>query len=159
MTYQHGGMMKQTLYAYVMGGIALVLLISCRTGELAAPSVSEQLTISARTRPAIPNEQVPAIKVSGGATTISFQVTRAGVPCAAVVDAGLSRNQHELSVVARVWADPLIDCIAPAQRNVVDYGATILVIDPGPYLVRIFEGNGNETPRLIGSGSARVPAS
>jgi hypothetical protein len=99
---------------------------------------------------------VPAIKVSGDATSISFQVTRAGVPCAAVVDAGLSRNLHELSVVARVWADPLIDCFAPAQRNVVDYGATILVIDPGPYLVRIFEANGNETPRLIGSASARV---
>lgn len=107
--------MKQTLYACVMGGITLVLQISCRAGELAAPPVSEQLTISVRTRPAMPNEPVPAIKVSGGATSISFQVTRADVPCAAVVDAGLSRNQHELSVVARVWADPLIDCIAPAH--------------------------------------------
>ena len=38
------------------------------------------------------------------------------------------------------------------------YGGTFLVIDPGPYLVRIFEANGNETPRLIGSGSARVSA-
>jgi hypothetical protein len=150
--------MKQTLSACVIGGFALVLQISCNAGELAAPPVSEQLTISVRTRPAIPNEPVPVIKVSGGGTSISFQVTRADVPCAAVVDAGLSRALHELSVVARVWADPLIDCIRPTQRNVVDYGATILVIDPGPYLVRIFEANGNETPHLIGSGSARVSA-
>ena len=150
--------MKQTLYTWVIGSAALVLQVSCSAGELSAPPVSEQLTISVRTRPAIPDEPVPAIKVSGGATSISFQVTRAGVPCAAVVDAGLSRNQHELSVVARVWADPLIDCVAPTQRNVVDYGATILVIDPGPYLIRIFEANGNATPRLIGSGSARVSA-
>ncbi|HEX9608325.1 MAG TPA: hypothetical protein VF962_13945 [Gemmatimonadaceae bacterium] len=149
-------MMKQTLYACVVGGIALALQLSCNGGEIAAPPVSEQLTISVSTRAEVPGEPVPAIKVSGGATSLSFQVTRAAVPCAAVVNAGLSRVQHELSVVARVWSDPLIDCIAPTQRNVVDYGATILVIDPGPYLVRIFEANGNETPHLIGSGSARV---
>jgi len=151
-------MMKQTLYAYVIGGIALGFQISCGAGDLTAPPVSESLTISVRARPAIPNEPVPVVKVSGGSTSISFQVTRADVLCAAVVEAGLSRAQHQLSVVARVWADPLIDCVAPTQRNVVDYGGTILVINPGPYLVRIFEANGNETPRLIGSASARVSA-
>ena len=150
--------MKQTLYACVIGSTTLVSQLSCSSGELAAPPVSEQLTISVSTRAAVPGEPVPAIKVSGGATSLSFQVTRADVPCAAVVEAGLSRVQHELSVVARVWADPLIDCIAPTRPNVVEYGATILVVDPGPYLVRIFEANGNETPRLIGSGSARVSA-
>ena len=150
--------MKQALCTCVIGGVALVLQLSCSGGELAAPPVSEQLTIAVRTRPEIPDEPVPAIKVSGAATSISFQITRADVLCAAVVEAGLNRAAHELSVVARVWADPLIDCIAPPRPNVVEYGATILVIDPGPYLVRIFEANGNETPRLIGSGSARVSA-
>jgi hypothetical protein len=71
-----------------------------------------------------------------------------------IVDAGLSRAAHDLSVVARVWADPLGDCIATLPSAVVDYGGTIAVIAPGPYLVRIFEATGNETPRLIGSAVA-----
>jgi len=41
---------------------------------------------------------------------------------------------------------------------VVDYGAMILVVAPGAYLVRVFEANGNETPRLIGSAVATVAA-
>jgi hypothetical protein len=150
-------MMKQTLYRCVMGIAALVLQVSCSADELAAPPVSEQLAITANTRVLIQGEPVPTLHVSGGSGTVAFQVTTFG-PCAAIVEAGLSRTGNNLSVVARVWANPLADCVAQSRPNVVDYGATILVVAPGPYLVRIFEANGNETPRLIGSGSARVSA-
>jgi hypothetical protein len=60
--------MKQSLCVWLIGGIGLVLQISCDSGPLTAPSVSEQLVVTATTRAAIPGEPVPTIHVSGGAT-------------------------------------------------------------------------------------------
>jgi hypothetical protein len=149
--------MNQSLYLRVIGGVCVVFQLSCDAGQLAAPPTSEQLAVTVTRRTAMPGEVVPTIHVSGGANTIAFQVTRHAL-CGTIVDAGLGRVQHELSVVARVWSGALADCATIPPSALVDYSGTILVVAPGAYLVRVFEANGNETPRLIGSAVATVAA-
>lgn len=148
--------MNQSLYLRLIGGACVVFQLSCDAGQLAAPPTSEQLAVTVTRRTAMPGEVVPTIRVSGGAIAIAFQVSRQAL-CGTIVDAGLGRAQHELSVVARVWSDPLADCATIPRSALVDYSGKILVVAPGSYLVRIFDANGNETPRLIGSAVATVP--
>jgi hypothetical protein len=149
--------MNQSLYLRLIGGVCVVFQLSCDAGRVAAPPTSEQVPVTVKTRAAIAGEPVPAIHVWGGANRITFQVTRVAL-CLTIVDAGLSRAGHALSVVAHVWADPLADCFATSPPPVVDYGGALVVVAPGAYLVRIFEANGNETPRLLGSAVATVGA-
>ena len=149
--------MKQVLCARVMGAAGLVLQLSCDGGQLTAPAVTEQLSVTTTSRAQVSGEPIPSTRVSGGASAITFQVSSTG-PCAAIVEAGLSRGPRDLSIVTRIWGNPLVDCIAPASPEVLEYGATIAVIVPGPYSVRVFEAHGDETPRLIGSVVATVAA-
>jgi hypothetical protein len=149
--------MNRTLCLRVLGGVCVVFQLSCDAGQLAAPSTSEQLAVTVQNRTAMPGEVVPTIHVSGGVFSVAFQVSRQAM-CGTIVEAGLGRGQHELSVVARVWSGALADCFTIPRSALVDYSGKILVVAPGSYLVRIFDANGNETPRLIGSARATVTA-
>jgi hypothetical protein len=149
--------MNQTLCLRVLGGVCVVFQLSCDAAQLAAPSTSEQLAVTVQNRTAMPGEVVPTIHVSGGVFSVAFQVSRQAM-CGTIVEAGLARGQHELSVVARVWSGALADCATIPPSALVDYNGTILVTAPGSYLVRIFDANGNETPHLIGSAGAIVTA-
>jgi len=148
--------MKQTLCACVMGA-GLVLQLSCDGGQATAPPVTEQLSVTSSSRAQIPGEPIPTTRVTGGATAINFQVSSTG-PCAAILDSGLSRRGSDLSVVTRIWGNPLADCIVPPSPQVLEYEGSIGVVETGAYRVRVFEAHGNEEPRLIGSVVAMVGA-
>jgi hypothetical protein len=148
--------MKQTLCACVVGA-GLVLQLSCDGGQATAPPVTEQLSVTSSTRAQIPGEPIPTTRITGGASEITFQVSTTGT-CAPILEAGLSRRGSDLSVVTRMWADPLADCFVSPSPRVLEYGGSIAVVVPGAYRVRVFEANGNEEPRLIGSVLARVGA-
>jgi hypothetical protein len=149
--------MKQTLCMWLIGGIGLTLQLSCDSGSPSAPPASEGIQVTVTTRAAIPEEPVPAAQVTGGASSISFRVTRPWT-CSTIVDAALSRAPHDLSIVARLWSDPLADCAIATPRPLVEYSGSVAVVVPGLYRVRIFEANGGETPRLIGSAVATIGA-
>jgi hypothetical protein len=148
--------MKQTLCACVMGA-GLVLQLSCDGGQATAPPVTEQLSVTSSSRAQVQGEPIPTTRVTGGASAITFQVSSTG-PCAAILDSGLSRRGSDLSVVTRIWGNPLADCIVPPSPRVLEYEGSIAVGLQGVYRVRIFEANGNEEPRLIGSTVATVGA-
>jgi hypothetical protein len=150
--------MKQSLYLRVAVIALVATQFSCSRDGLTAPPATEKLNVAATTRAMVPGETVPALRVEAGSGTISFRVTRAG-SCGMIIDAALSRQPHDLAVVAHVWADPLADCFVQTQPTVLDYSGSINVVEPGPYRVRVFDGSGNETPRLIGSAGVKVPAS
>lgn len=149
--------MKQTLCMWLIGGIGLTLQLSCDSGSPAAPPTSEGIQVTVTTRAAIPEEPLPSAQVFGGASAVSFRVTRPST-CGTIVDAALSRAPHELAVVARVWVDPLADCFIATPSRVLEYSGTISVVIPGAYRVRIFEANGGETPHLVGSAVATIGA-
>ena len=149
--------MKQALCMWLVGGIGLTLQLSCDSGSPTAPPTSEGIQVTVTTRAAIPEEPLPAAQVTGGASSISFRVTRASA-CGTIVDAALSRAPHDVAVVARVWVDPLADCFIGAPSRVLEYSGAIAVVIPGAYRVRVFEANGGETPRLIGSAVATIGA-
>ena len=146
--------MKQTLCACVVGA-GLVLQLSCDGGQAIAPPTTEQLSVTSSTRAQVPGEAIPTTRISAGTSAISFQVSTAG-SCAPILEAGLSRRGSDLSVVTRMWGDPLADCFVSPSPRVLEYGGSIAVIVPGAYRVRVFEANGNEEPRLIGSTVVRV---
>jgi hypothetical protein len=119
------------------------------------PATSEQLAVSVQTRARIAGERVPVIRVSGGAGTVAFMVTRADV-CAPQVTAGLSRGAQDLTVVATV--SQTLDSLCDPFPSVVEYAGTITAVSSGSYRVRVFDARDPNTPTLIGSAVVSVSA-
>lgn len=148
--------MNQTLLIRGLAVIGLVSQLSCAGDATVAPPASERLDVTVTSRAMIPGEAVPAVRVTTGSGTIHVVAIREW-SCSPIVHAGLSRQSHDLAVVARAYADPLADCFLDPAPRVTEYSATITVIEPGPYRVRVFDALGNDTPRLIGTAGVRVP--
>ena len=146
--------MNQTLFFRVGLAAGIASQLSCGGDGFTAPVATEKLRVTTTSRTQVPGEVVPSIRVTAEAGKIAFQATRPGA-CGLTVDASLRRLPHDLAIVAHVWASPLDCYIAPAPR-VLDYGGTIPVFESGPYLVRVFDANGDDTPKLIGSASVKV---
>ncbi|SRR6266542_1591775 len=149
-----GGIMKHSLFRITLLAAAV---ISCRgAAPLTAPPTSESLAVSVQTRSATAGESIPTVRISGEAGAVTVKVTRAAM-CGTLVNAGVSRGANALAVVAHVSTNPAADCIAVSPVSwVVDYAGTITGVAAGSYTVRVFEGAGDNEPRLIGSASVSV---
>jgi len=145
--------MKETSYLCLLLATAL---IACRdtTGPI-APLATEPLAVTVQTRGPVQGEPIPAVHISGGLGAVAVAVTRYGM-CATRVDARVNRSGQVLSVVSRVSSDPAALCLA--MITVVDYQGTIKVSSGGSYLVRVFEAEGDNDPKLIGSAAVSVYA-
>jgi hypothetical protein len=141
--------MKHTLYLPLLLVSTLISQASC-VGDPTAPPTSEILAVSVQTRLAIPGEAIPSVRISGGQGNVTINVTTVGM-CATVVDAGVSRGPHELAIVTHVGPNPAALCAAILEARAADYQGTITSVPEGTYSVRLFEGIGDATPRLIGS--------
>jgi hypothetical protein len=145
--------MKHTLSLPFLLVSAVFSQASC--GDPTAPQTSETLPVSVQTREAVPGEAIPSVHISGGQGNVTIQVTTVGM-CATVVDAGVSRTPHELAIVTHVGSNPAALCAAILQARAADYQGTITAVSEGTYRVRLFEGIGDATPRLIGSANVIV---
>ncbi|SRR6266540_3865357 len=148
--------MKHSLFRITLLATAV---ISCRgAAPLTAPPTSESLAVSVQTRSPTAGESIPTVRISGASGTVTVKVSRRAM-CGTLVNAGVSRSVNVLAVVARVSTNPAADCIA--MFLVVDYAGTITGVAAGSYTVRVFEGEGDNEPRLIGTASVSVsnPAS
>jgi len=141
-----------SLRVLLVGG--LLSQTSCNE-PLTAPSTSEILPVSVQTRSPNTGEIVPTVRISGGMEYVAVSVTRQAM-CATIVSAGVSRRGDELSVVARVGANPAALCAMGSSTFVVDYGGIINSVNPGTYRVRVFEAVADGEPKLIGSGTVSV---
>jgi hypothetical protein len=146
--------MKHTLLFPLLIASTALSQASCG-GDPTAPQTSEILPVSVQTRLAIPGEVIPTVRISGGQGNVVIQATTVGV-CATVVDAGVSRGPHELSIVSHVSPNPAAICIAMVQPYVADYVGTIGSLAEGSYRVRVFESSFGVKPRLIGSAVVTV---
>jgi hypothetical protein len=148
--------MKQTLSVLSVLTIILGVAPSCRSSEPVAPSASEPFPVSVQTRIAAQSESIPTIHASAGTGSVTIRVTR-GAMCATLVSAAVNRGVGEIDVVSQVSANPAANCAASPIREVVDYSGTLNALSPGTYRIRVFEGEGDGTPKFIGSASVRVP--
>jgi hypothetical protein len=146
--------MYQSFLLRAAAAVVSTSSFSCQTGDAIAPPGSEPLAVATTNRPALPGEFLPVAQVAGGASTIEFIVKREGF--CMYVDATLSRESHDLSVIGRAYVEPA-DCAAAAtRRSVIEYRGTIRVIEKGDYQVRIFDAEGNGTPHLVESTVVKV---
>ena len=143
--------MKKTSFMFLMvvGG-----LVACDEST-GIPATPEPLAVSVQTRSPDQGEQVPAVTITGGVASVTMKVTRGGL-CATRVEAGLSREPGDLTVVAHVSYDPAAVCLAVIR--VVDYTGTISNLMAGSYRVRVFEEEAGTT-RLLGSSVVSVSSS
>jgi len=140
--------MKQNWSVYLVMAAGLV---SCRTADVIAPPISEQLALSVQERTPDSGEQVPRVTITGTQGAITVAVTRRGM-CNTVVDAGINRAPGELAVVARMLPSTILRGCSMIV-TVIDYSGTITDLPAGNYRVRVFEAVGPDQPRLIGSAS------
>lgn len=147
--------MKRSFSVLSVLGIMLLVASGCRSPEPVAPKVSESLSVSVQTRTAAQSELIPTIHASPGTASVTIRVTRAAM-CATLVSAAVSRGVGELDVVSQVSAHPAANCAPIPARTVVDYTGTVNSLSAGAYRVRVFEGEGDRTPRFIGSVAITV---
>lgn len=145
--------MHPTLLLRAVAAVVSGSSFSCQTGDAIAPPASEPILVATSSRPALLGEALPVAQVTGGASTVEFQVKREGY--CMYVDATLSREEHDLAVIGRAYVQPA-DCVTPARRSVIEYSGTIRVTEPGDYQVRIFDAEGNGTAHLIESSFVKV---
>jgi hypothetical protein len=143
----------------VVSVLAITLLVApgCRSSEPVAPNASEPLPVSVQTRTAAQNELIPAIHASPGPGSVTIRVTR-GAMCATLVSAAVNRGAGAVDIVSRVSADPTANCAPNPVRQVVDYTGAVNSLSAGTYRIRVFEGEGDRTPKFIGSASVTVPS-
>ena len=149
--------MKPSLSVLSVLAITLLVAPGCRSSEPVAPNASEPLPVSVQTRTAAQSDLIPTIHASPSAGSVTIRVTR-GAMCATLVSAAVNRGVGEVDVVSRISADPTANCAPIPAREVVDYTGTVNSLSAGTYRIRIFEGEGDRTPKFIGSASVTVPS-
>jgi hypothetical protein len=152
-----GSIMKPSLSILSVLAPTLLVASGCRSSDAVAPAASEPLPVSVSTRVAAQNELIPTIHASPGAGSVTISVTR-GAMCATLVSAAVSRGVGQIDIVSKVSANPAANCAATAVRQVVDYSGTVRSLSAGTYRIRVFEGEGDRTPKFIGLVSATVPS-
>jgi len=136
----------------------LALQLGCgHTESLTAPQATEPFPVTIRTRTPAQGETIPTIRAVAGPGSITITVTRVAM-CATEVNAAVRRSPSHLDIVAHVWPNPGALCLASVSNAVVDYTGTVISLAPGPYLVRVFDGNTEGSPPFIGSLSISVPS-
>jgi hypothetical protein len=143
--------------ASVLSVLTITLLVApgCESPEPAAPSATEPLPVSVQTRTAAPTKLIPMISATPGAGSVTIRVTRRAL-CATLVSAAVNRGVGEIDVVSQVSADPAAHCAPIPASKVVDYTGTVDALSAGTYRIRVFEGEGERTPKFIGSASITV---
>jgi hypothetical protein len=143
--------MKKTSFMFLMvvGG-----LVACDEST-GIPATPEPLAVSLQTRSWTQGEPVRLVSITGGVAAVTMKVTRPGF-CATRVEAGLSREPGDLTVVAHVSYNPAAIC--PAVITVLDYTGTISNLMAGSYRVRVFEEESGTT-HLLGSAVVSVSSS
>jgi hypothetical protein len=64
----------------------------------------------------------------------------------------------EVDVVSHVFNNPSALCAATSPANfVVDYTGTVSSLSAGTYRIRVFESEGYQPAKFIGSASVTVP--
>ena len=116
-------------------------------GPFAPAEATEPLPLTLRTRLPTFKQHLPALEVSGVVGGIRVQVARPDIACT-IAEASVGRAPGVLTVVARVWGDPLALC---AGGFVVEYAGVINGLAPGRYTVHVYEAMGGGTPRRLGT--------
>lgn len=146
--------MKSVLLAAVV-----VTMVGCN-GQPFAPDDRnlEPLAVFATqgSRTAGDEERIPDFQVTSSRNLISVHVATHAVCGTAIINAGISRQNGEINVVARLSSGPLADCGVIPFRSVSDYRFTVSVTPDARYKVNVFEARGAEAPELVGSKSINV---
>jgi hypothetical protein len=86
------------------------------------------------------------------------RVTRPAL-CMTLVSAAVNRAPLRIDIVSHVSSNPNADCdMAGLSSYVVDYAGTVGSLPPGSYVVRVFEGTGDQSPRFLGSTKVSLSA-
>lgn len=149
--------MKPKIFATLIVAAITAAQVGCIGGNPTAPRATEPLLVSVQTRPATPGEPVPAVYASSVLGNLVIRVTRP-VMCALAVSAAVSRAPHRIDIVSHVSPSPATLCAGDLSSMVVDYTGSVGSLAQGPYLVRVFEGEGDGTPRFIGSATVNLSA-
>lgn len=150
--------MKPTIFATSILAMVLAAQLGCSGAAPTAPDATEPLPVTVQTRTPAPAEAIPAVYASSVSGELVVRVTRPAL-CATIVSAAVSRAPQRIDIVSHVSPNPAALCsMAGLAGEVVDYVGTVGSLPPGPYLVRVFEGLGDATPRFIGSASVNLSA-
>jgi hypothetical protein len=150
--------MKPSLYVTPAHALVVLVALGCRSSELVAPEASERLAASVQHRTAAQGESIPAIHASAGVGNVTVRVTRHAL-CATLVSAAVNRGAGEIDVVSHVSNHPAALCAATIPANhLVEYTGTVSSLAVGMHRIRIFESEGNEPAKYIGSMSVTVRA-
>jgi hypothetical protein len=148
--------MKPSRYVTTALALAMLVALGCRSSELVAPEASERLAVSVKHRTAVQGESVPTIHASAGVGSVTVRVTRHAL-CATLVSAAIKRGVNEIDVVSHVSNNPAAFCAATIPANhLVEYAGTVSSLAVGMYRIRVFESEGNEPAKYIGSMSVTV---
>ena len=135
---------------------ALAIVPGCRSAELVVPEATETLPVSVQHRTKAEGESTPTIHVSPSAGSVTIRVTRHAL-CGTLVSAAVHRGVGEIDVVSRLSNNPSALCAATIPDFiVVDYSGTVSSLAAGTYRIRVFEGEGYDPPRFVGSVSVTV---
>ena len=139
--------------------VATVLATACLGGDNGpvAPNATEPFDVTVTNRTAADGEPFPVSVVTAGPGQLTVKVTRHAL-CGTIVHAFVFRATTEIDIVTHVSSDPAANCGTIPANAVVDYEGTITAVVPARYNVRLFEGEGDAAPKLLGSGVITVPA-
>jgi hypothetical protein len=149
---------KPTIFATSIVAMVLAAQLGCSGADPTAPEATEPLNVTVTTRERAPGEASPAVHASSVMGDLLVRVTRPAL-CGTQVRAAVNRAPLRVDIVSHVSPDPGANCSAAGLSSyVVDYVGTVGSLPPGSYVVRVFEGAGDESPRFLGSATVSLSA-
>jgi hypothetical protein len=149
--------MKSTLSAFFLI-TAVTMIVSC-DGEPIAPTHGlETVPVLVHRRTANNGESIPSFEVSSNGSDVSLHATTRAI-CGKIVTTAVRRSVGDIDIVLSVIVDPGALCAIIPSNSVIDYDLTISKVNPGSVRVNVFESNGGEGPKFLGSRRIFVSAS